>query len=130
MTTIEVGLHDQHCVRLAISTQPAEIGEGAVRAKDVVGVVAAHLQPSCRHHQAFAGEGCAQGDAALLGIPGDRAGRRWFVRLGGPSLTHERLEGGPGGATAVSGLRLLLTHASMVARRLVASQRECLRWPA
>ncbi len=61
-------LEDEHGVRLAVPTEAREVGKRAVRAEDVVRVVAAHLQAASGHDEPLAGEGLAHACAALRGI--------------------------------------------------------------
>ena len=65
-------LEHEHRVRLAVGAEAGEVGERAVRAEDVVGVVAAHLEPAGGHDEPLPREGGADDGAALRGIRGRR----------------------------------------------------------
>jgi hypothetical protein len=113
---IVAGLEHQHGVRLAVAAQAGEVGERAVRAEDVVGVVAAHLQPARGDDEPVAGERLADRGPALRGIRrgGGRLGRGRSAR--GPVLGDERPELVGGGTGAVLGLLLLFAgHRPIVA---------------
>ena len=66
-------LEHEHGVGLAVAAEAREVGEGAVRAEDVVAVVAAHLEAAGRDDEALTGEGGADGVAATGCVVGDLA---------------------------------------------------------
>ena len=76
------GLHDEDRVGLAVGAETGEVGEGGVRAEDVVAVVAAHLEPAGGDDEALTLVGGGDRGAALGGPPG-RAARQG--RAGDPA---------------------------------------------
>ena len=66
-------LEHEHRIGLSVAAEAGEVGKGAVRTEDVVGVVAAHLEPARRHDEPLAGEGRADRLTAL-GRPVGRVG--------------------------------------------------------
>ena len=77
-------LEDEHRVGLAVAAQAGQVGEGAVRAEDVVAVVAADLQATGGDDQALAGEALGHGGAARGGV-GATAARAGSPGAAGPS---------------------------------------------
>ena len=121
-------LEDEHRVGLAVAAQAGEVREGAVRAEDVVAVVAADLQATGRDDEAL---------AAGSALTRRRGARRRTVRprpvracpgARGPARGDERPELVGGRAAAVLWLRLLFAHAPIVPRAYGAGQR--VRGPA
>ena len=82
-------LHDEDGVGFAVGAQPGEVGEGRVRAEDVVAVVAADLEPAGGDDEALALVGGGDGGAALGGPLGRLGERRALVRPRGPVLGDE-----------------------------------------
>ena len=60
MTAVAAGLEHEDGVGLAVAAEPGEVGEGAVRAEDVVAVVAADLEAAGRDDEPLAGEAGAR----------------------------------------------------------------------
>ena len=100
-------LEHQHGVRLAVAAQAGQVGERAVRAEDVVRVVAAHLQATGGHDEPLAREGLADPRAALRGIPRSIGARRRAGAPRRPALGHKSAELVGGRPRAVVCLLLL-----------------------
>ena len=110
-------LEHQHGVGLAVAAEPGQVGERAVRAEDVVRVVAAHLQATGGHDEPLALEGLADPRAALRGIPRSIGARRRAGAPRRPALGHKSAELVGGRPRAVVCLLLLFAaHPPMVAR--------------
>ena len=116
-------LEDEHRVGLAVAAQAGQVREGAVRAEDVVAVVAADLQATGRDDEAFAAEALGHGGAARGGVRCDRGRCRRAPGARGPARGDERPELVGGRAAAVLWLRLLFAHAPIVPRAYGAGQR-------
>ena len=102
---------------LAVGAETGEVGEGGVRAEDVVAVVAADLEPAGGDDEALALVGGGDGGAALGGPLGRLGEPRALVRPRGPVLGDEGPELVGRRSLAVVCLLLLLAHRPIVSPR-------------